>query len=227
MKQYFGTDGIRGIPNKTLNEDLVSKIFSSVEKELSPASVAVILDTRSSSLELLSWICNGLSEKVEVVISQDNVQVKGPLGELNQSLTGDVKINKEDNVLTFQVNNESKFAKSMSGTLRALVNNMVTGVSAGFEKKLTLIGVGYKAQVQGNKVNLDLGFSHPIIHDLPEGITAQAASPTELVIKGSNKQVVGQVAAEIRGYRPPEPYKGKGVRYKGEQITLKETKKAV
>ena len=191
-----------------------------------------------------------IPEKVEVVISQDNVQVKGPLGELNQSLTGDVKINKEDNVLvkgplgelsqsltgdvkinkednvlTFQVNNESKFAKSMSGTLRSLVNNMVTGVSAGFEKKLTLIGVGYKAQVQGNKVNLDLGFSHPIIHDLPEGITAQAASPTELVIKGSNKQVVGQVAAEIRGYRPPEPYKGKGVRYADERVVMKEAKK--
>tara|TARA_B100000035_G_scaffold315469_1_gene336644 strand:+ start:3110 stop:3643 length:534 start_codon:yes stop_codon:yes gene_type:complete len=166
-----------------------------------------------------------IPEKVEVVISQDNVQVKGPLGELNQSLTGDVKINKEDNILTFHVNNESKFAKSMSGTLRALVNNMVTGVSAGFEKKLTLIGVGYKAQVQGNKVNLDLGFSHPIIHDLPEGITAQAASPTELVIKGSNKQVVGQVAAEIRGYRPPEPYKGKGVRYADERVVMKEAKK--
>jgi large subunit ribosomal protein L6 len=166
-----------------------------------------------------------IPEKVEVVISQYNVQVKGPLGELNQSLTGDVKVNKEDNILTFQVNNESKFAKSMSGTLRALVNNMVTGVSAGFEKKLTLIGVGYKAQVQGNKVNLDLGFSHPIIHDLPEGITAQAASPTELVIKGSNKQVVGQVAAEIRGYRPPEPYKGKGVRYADERVVMKEAKK--
>jgi large subunit ribosomal protein L6 len=166
-----------------------------------------------------------IPEKVEVVISQDNVLVKGPLGELSQSLTGDVKINKEDNVLTFRVNNESKFAKSMSGTLRSLVNNMVTGVSAGFEKKLTLIGVGYKAQVQGNKVNLDLGFSHQIIHDLPEGITAQAASPTELVIKGPNKQVVGQVAAEIRRYRPPEPYKGKGVRYADEHVVMKEAKK--
>jgi len=105
------------------------------------------------------------------------------------------------------------------------VNNMVTGVSAGFEKKLTLIGVGYKAQVQGTKVNLDLGFSHQIIHDLPEGITAQAASPTELVIKGPNKQVVGQVAAEIRRYRPPEPYKGKGVRYADEHVVMKEAKK--
>lgn len=166
-----------------------------------------------------------IPEKVEVIISQDNVLVKGPLGELNQSLTGDVKINKEDNVLTFQVNNESKFAKSMSGTLRSLLSNMVTGVSSGFEKKLTLIGVGYKAQVQGNKINLDLGFSHPVVHDLPDGISAQTSSPTELIIKGSNKQIVGQVAAEIRGYRPPEPYKGKGVRYADEHVVMKEAKK--
>jgi large subunit ribosomal protein L6 len=166
-----------------------------------------------------------IPEKVEVIISQNNVQVKGPLGELNQYLTGDVQINKDDNVLTFKANSETKFAKSMSGTLRALVNNMVTGVSAGFEKKLTLIGVGYKAQVQGNKVNLDLGFSHPVVHELPDGVSAQAATPTELIIKGFNKQSVGQVAAEIRGYRPPEPYKGKGVRYADEQVVMKEAKK--
>ena len=113
----------------------------------------------------------------------------------------------------------------MSGTLRALVNNMVTGVSAGFEKKLRLVGVGYKAQVQGNAVNLDLGFSHQISHKLPDGVTAQATSPTELIIKGFNKQAVGQVAAEIRYYRPPEPYKGKGVRYDDEQVVMKEAKK--
>jgi large subunit ribosomal protein L6 len=166
-----------------------------------------------------------IPEKVEVIISQNNVQVKGPLGELNQHLTGDVQINKDDNVLTFKANSETKFAKSMSGTLRALVNNMVTGVSAGFEKKLTLVGVGYKAQVQGNKVNLDLGFSHPVVHELPDGVSAQAATPTELIIKGFNKQSVGQVAAEIRGYRPPEPYKGKGVRYADEQVVMKEAKK--
>jgi len=166
-----------------------------------------------------------IPEKVEVIISQNNVQVKGPLGELNQYLTGDVQINKDDNVLTFKANSETKFAKSMSGTLRALVNNMVTGVSAGFEKKLTLVGVGYKAQVQGSKVNLDLGFSHPVVHELPDGVSAQAATPTELIIKGFNKQSVGQVAAEIRGYRPPEPYKGKGVRYADEQVVMKEAKK--
>ena len=168
-----------------------------------------------------------IPEKVEVSISKDNLLVKGPLGELNQALTGDVLVKKEDNVLTFAITNKSKFAKSMSGTLRSLANNMVFGVSSGFEKKLNLIGVGYKAQVQGDKVNLDLGFSHPIIHQLPNGVTAKAESPTELVIKGFDKQAVGQVAAELRAIRPPEPYKGKGVRYKGEQITLKETKKAV
>ena len=166
-----------------------------------------------------------IPEKVEVTITPDNVLVKGPLGQLSQSLTGDVSVTKDNNVLTFTVNNETKFAKSMSGTLRALVNNMVTGVSTGFEKKLRLVGVGYKAQVQGNAVNLDLGFSHPILHKLPEGVTAQATSPTELVIKGFNKQSVGQVAAEIRDYRPPEPYKGKGVRYDDEQVVMKEAKK--
>ena len=166
-----------------------------------------------------------IPEKVEVTITPDNVLVKGPLGQLSQSLTGDVSVIKDNNVLTFTVNNETKFAKSMSGTLRALVNNMVTGVSTGFEKKLRLVGVGYKAQVQGNAVNLDLGFSHPILHKLTEGVTAQATSPTELIIKGFNKQAVGQVAAEIRYYRPPEPYKGKGVRYDDEQVVMKEAKK--
>jgi len=156
-----------------------------------------------------------IPEKVEVTITPDNVLVKGPLGQLSQSLTGDVSVIKDNNVLTFTVNNETKF----------LVNNMVTGVSTGFEKKLRLVGVGYKAQVQGNAVNLDLGFSHPILHKLPEGVTAQATSPTELVIKGFNKQSVGQVAAEIRDYRPPEPYKGKGVRYDDEQVVMKEAKK--
>jgi large subunit ribosomal protein L6 len=113
----------------------------------------------------------------------------------------------------------------MSGTVRQLVNNMVVGVSAGFERKLSLVGVGFRASVQGNALKLQLGFSHDIVHDLPEGIKAECPTPTEVVIKGSNKQVVGQVAAEIRGYRPPEPYKGKGVRYVGERVILKETKK--
>ena len=130
-----------------------------------------------------------------------------------------------ESVLTFSALKETKHSKAMSGTLRALVNNMVIGVSAGFEKKLTLVGVGYRASAQGNKINLELGFSHPISHQLPDGVTAQTPSQTEIVLKSSNKQVIGQVAAEIRAYRPPEPYKGKGVRYSDEHVVIKESKK--
>jgi len=166
-----------------------------------------------------------IPEKVEVTISANNICVKGPLGELNQELKGEVKIENNDSVLTFSPTVESKHAKAMSGTLRALVNNMIIGVSTGFERKLTLIGVGYKASAQGNKINLELGFSHSISHELPEGVTAQTPSQTEIILKSSNKQTVGQVAAEIRAYRPPEPYKGKGVRYSDEQIVIKESKK--
>ena len=122
-------------------------------------------------------------------------------------------------------NNSSKEANAQSGTVRALANNLVTGVSEGFEKKLKLVGVGYRAQLQGKKLNLSLGFSHPVEHDVPEGITIETPAPTEIVIKGANKQVVGQIAADIRSYRPPEPYKGKGVRYADEVVSLKETKK--
>ncbi|MDK6203748.1 50S ribosomal protein L6, partial [Oligella urethralis] len=123
------------------------------------------------------------------------------------------------------VANETRFAKAMSGTLRALLNNMVTGVSKGFERRLTLLGVGYRAQVQGNVIKMDLGFSHDVLHELPAGVTAETPSPTEIVLKGYDKQVVGQQAAKIRGYRPPEPYKGKGVRYADEYVQLKEVKK--
>tara|TARA_X000000368_G_scaffold416840_1_gene411693 strand:+ start:394 stop:927 length:534 start_codon:yes stop_codon:yes gene_type:complete len=167
-----------------------------------------------------------IPEKVEVSISPDLIMVKGPLGELKQTLTGNVEIKKEDSTLTFEAKTATKFSKAMSGTIRSLVQNMVTGVSTGFEKKLTLIGVGYKAAVQGNKINLELGFSHPVNHELPDGVTAQTPSPTEILLKSSNKQMVGQVAAEIRAYRPPEPYKGKGVRYSDEYVAIKEAKKA-
>lgn len=167
-----------------------------------------------------------IPEKVEVNISSDSILVKGPLGELNQALTGNVEIKKEDSTLTFEAKTATKFSKAMSGTIRSLVQNMVIGVSTGFEKKLTLIGVGYKAAVQGNKINLELGFSHPVNHELPDGVTAQTPSPTEILLKSSNKQMVGQVAAEIRAYRPPEPYKGKGVRYSDEYVAIKEAKKA-
>jgi len=166
-----------------------------------------------------------IPDNVQVSIAPELITVKGPLGELSQELKGDVKIENADSVLTFSALKETKHSKAMSGTLRALVNNMVIGVSAGFEKKLTLVGVGYRASAQGNKINLELGFSHPISHQLPDGVTAQTPSQTEIVLKSSNKQVIGQVAAEIRAYRPPEPYKGKGVRYSDEHVVIKESKK--
>lgn len=162
---------------------------------------------------------------VEVKIAADNIHVKGPLGELNQALTGDVAVKLEDGKVSFAVANETRHAKAMSGTLRALVNNMVVGVSKGFERRLTLVGVGYRAAVQGEAVKLELGFSHDIVHPLPKGVKAECPSQTEIVLKGFDKQVVGQVAAKIRAYRPPEPYKGKGVRYADETVIIKEVKK--
>jgi len=164
-------------------------------------------------------------DKVEVTVNHDEISVKGPLGTLTQKLSTRVKIERTDNNLEFKVNDNSRQANALSGTTRALVANMVTGVTKGFEKRLTLVGVGYRAQAQGDKINLTLGFSHPVVHQLPEGVKAETPTQTEIVIKGTDKQVVGQVAAEVRRYRSPEPYKGKGVRYTGEKITLKETKK--
>jgi len=162
---------------------------------------------------------------VEATISEDQIVVKGPLGTLKQVLKGDVTVVRDGDQLTFAVANDSREAKAMSGTLRALVSNMVTGVSKGFERKLTLVGVGFRAQVQGDALKLQLGFSHDILHPMPEGIKVECPTQTEVVIKGSDKQVVGQVAAEIRAYREPEPYKGKGVRYADERVIIKETKK--
>ncbi len=164
-------------------------------------------------------------DKVEVTVNHDEISVKGPLGTLTQKISGRVKIERVENQLEFKVNDNSRQANALSGTTRALVANMVTGVTKGFEKKLTLVGVGYRAQAQGDKINLTLGFSHPVVHQLPQGVKAETPTQTEIVIKGTDKQVVGQVAAEVRRYRSPEPYKGKGVRYTGEKITLKETKK--
>jgi large subunit ribosomal protein L6 len=164
-------------------------------------------------------------EKVEVTLNPSEISVKGPLGLLTQRLSPNVKVEKVDNRLEFKVAHNSRQANAMSGTLRALVANMVQGVSKGFEKKLTLVGVGYRAQAQGDKLNLSLGFSHPVVHQMPKGIKAETPTQTEILIKGMDKQLVGQVAAEVRAYRSPEPYKGKGVRYANEQITLKETKK--
>lgn len=166
-----------------------------------------------------------LPKGIEATISAGQISVKGPLGSLTQALTDKVRIQQDDGQLTFAVADDSREAKAMSGTMRALVANMVTGVHTGFERKLNLVGVGFRAQVQGNALKLQLGFSHDILHTIPEGIKIECPTQTEVIVKGSNKQVVGQVAAEIRAYREPEPYKGKGVRYADERVIIKETKK--
>ena len=162
---------------------------------------------------------------VEANISAGAISIKGPLGTLTQQLKGDVDIKLDAGNLTVTAANSSRHSKAMSGTIRAIVANMVHGVSKGFERKLSLVGVGYRAQAQGDALNLTLGFSHPVVHKMPKGIKAETPSQTEIVIKGIDRQQVGQVAAEVRAYRPPEPYKGKGVRYAEEVIVLKETKK--
>ena len=166
-----------------------------------------------------------LPKGVEATLAVEALSIKGPLGTLTQALRSDVGIEKEGDQLVFKHLNDSDEANAMSGTLRALVANMVLGVTKGFERRLTLVGVGYRAQAQGDKLNLALGFSHPVVHTMPKGVKVETPSQTEIVIKGLDKQLVGQVAAEVRAYRPPEPYKGKGVRYANEQVTLKETKK--
>ena len=162
---------------------------------------------------------------VDVAIKDDQISVKGTLGALALVRNALVTITSDAGKLTFAPANESREANAMSGTMRQLVNNMVTGVTKGFEKKLNLVGVGYKAQAQGDKLNLTIGYSHPVVVDMPAGITVVTPIPTEIVIKGSDRQRVGQIAAEIRAFRPPEPYKGKGIRYSDEKITIKETKK--
>ena len=162
---------------------------------------------------------------VEVTLAADKVSVKGPMGTLTQALKGDVKVEREGDKLLCKATNESAQADAQSGTIRALLANMVTGVSKGFERKLTLVGVGYRAAAAGDALNLTLGFSHPVVFDIPDGITIEAPSQTEVVIKGIDRQRVGQIAAEIRSIRPPEPYKGKGVKYSDEKIALKEGKK--
>ena len=162
---------------------------------------------------------------VDVQIKEDQISVKGTGGTLSLASNALVKVTNEGGKLTFAPVDESREANAMSGTMRQLVNNMVQGVTKGFEKKLTLVGVGYKAAAQGAKLNLTVGYSHPVNIDMPQGITVATPAPTEIVIKGADRQRVGQIAAEIRAVRPPEPYKGKGIRYADEKITLKETKK--
>jgi large subunit ribosomal protein L6 len=162
---------------------------------------------------------------VEVTEDGQVLTVKGPKGSLQQRLHDLVALTREESELRISARNDSQEAVALSGTMRSLINNMVTGVSDGFEKKLELVGVGYRAQAKGKALNLTLGFSHPIDYELPEGITAETPSQTEVLIKGIDKQQVGQVAAEIRAFRPPEPYKGKGVRYSDEMVVRKEAKK--
>jgi len=162
---------------------------------------------------------------VDVLVKDDQISVKGAGGSLFLTQNALVKVSSDTGALSFQPANDSREANAMSGTMRQLVNNMVVGVTKGFEKKLNLVGVGYKAQAQGAKLNLTVGYSHPVNKDMPSGITVATPTPTEIVIKGADRQRVGQVAAEIRAIRPPEPYKGKGIRYSDEKITIKETKK--
>jgi len=162
---------------------------------------------------------------VDVEITADQITVKGANGTLTRPVHALVSVQKDGTQLRFTPANDSAEANAMSGTLRALLNNMVNGVNKGFEKKLSLVGVGFRAQAQGAKLNLQIGFSHPVAKDMPVGIKVETPTPTEIIIKGADRQVVGQVAAEVRAIRPPEPYKGKGIRYADERVVLKETKK--
>jgi len=162
---------------------------------------------------------------VDVAIKDDQITVKGSNGELKRTLNPLVAIKIDGGTVTFTPANDSAAADAMSGTMRALVANMVGGVSKGFEKKLSLVGVGFRAQAAGQKLNLQIGYSHPVVKDMPAGIKVATPTQTEIVITGADRQVVGQLAAEVRAFRPPEPYKGKGIRYVGERVVLKETKK--
>jgi len=165
-----------------------------------------------------------LPSSVEVKMSGRHIQVKGPKGELSLNLHSTVDMVHEDNQIRLAASTDDS-AMAMAGTMRALVSNMVTGVSVGYEKKLTIVGVGYRAQAQGNSLNLSLGFSHPVVYQIAKGVSVETPSQTEIVVSGTDKQLVGQTAAEIRRFRPPEPYKGKGVRYADEQVRRKQAKK--
>jgi large subunit ribosomal protein L6 len=166
-----------------------------------------------------------LPKGVEVTFAAGQISVKGPLGSIARAADPNVAIEKSGDVLLCKALGNSRHANAMSGTMRALVANMVTGVTKGFEKRLALVGVGFRAQAQGDKLNLTLGFSHPVVHQMPKGVKVATPTQTEIVLTGIDKQLVGQVAAEVRAHRSPEPYKGKGVRYADEVIVLKETKK--
>ena len=167
-----------------------------------------------------------IPEAVTVSKTDNLLSVNGKLGDLSLDVHPLVKINQEENSIAFSPSNEDKETLALTGTMRALTKNLIQGVTEGFEKKLEINGVGYRAKLQGSKLELSLGYSHPVFYDLPEGVTAELPSQTEIVLKSMEKQKLGQVAAEIRGFRPPEPYKGKGVKYADEHIKRKESKKA-
>src|SRR5690554_217468 len=176
----------------------------------------------------MSRVANSLVEvpaAVKITLDGQDLTVKGSKGTLALTIHGDVEVKQEDNVLNFSARNDAKQSRALTGTIRALVSNMVVGASEGFEKKLQLMGVGYRVKAEGKTVNLSLGFSHPVLYPLPEGVTAETPSQTDLVLKSADKQLLGQVAADIRAIRPPEPYKGKGVRYADENVRRKEAKK--
>jgi len=166
-----------------------------------------------------------IPQGVDVTVTAEQISIKGSLGTLVRPANSLVSVKNEGGKLSFAPTNDSTAADAMSGTVRALVANMVVGVSKGFERKLNLVGVGFRAQAQGQKLNLQIGFSHPVVKDMPAGIKVECPTQTEILIKGSDAQVVGQIAAEVRAFRPPEPYKGKGIRYSDEKVSLKETKK--
>lgn len=166
-----------------------------------------------------------LPKGVEIALAENEITVKGPLGALKQRVNPSVRVEQEGDKVVCKAVEGTVDGGAQSGTMRALLANMVTGVTKGFERKLSLVGVGYRAQAQGNKLNLSLGFSHPVAHEMPQGIKVETPTQTEILIKGIDKQLVGQVAAEVRAYRSPEPYKGKGIRYADERVVLKETKK--
>lgn len=167
-----------------------------------------------------------LAKGVTAEVKGQALTIKGPKGTLTMSVSREVEVQQQDSgLLQVKARSGGRFANAMAGTTRALINNMVNGVATGFQRKLELVGVGYRAQAQGSKLNLTLGFSHPIVYQVPQGVTVETPSQTEIIVKGADRQKVGQVAAELRGFRPPEPYKGKGVRYSDETIVLKEAKK--
>ena len=166
-----------------------------------------------------------LPKGVDVALTADQITIKGSGGSLTRQLNALVTVKNEAGKLSFAPANDSTEADAMSGTMRALVNNMVDGVGKGFEKKLSLVGVGFRAQAAGSKLNLQIGFSHPVVKEMPPGVKVSTPTQTEILISGADRQQVGQVAAEVRAFRPPEPYKGKGIRYADERVVLKETKK--